>query len=78
VGHSLSLGSADAVCVIAASGALADAAATAIGNRVQSEADIRAAIEFGRRIAGVQGLLVVRGRASGAWGGLSLVPLKPD
>jgi ApbE superfamily uncharacterized protein (UPF0280 family) len=76
VGHSLSLGSADAVCVVAACGALADAAATAIGNRVQREADIGPAIEFGRRIAGVQGVLVIRGRASGAWGDLVIEPLK--
>jgi ApbE superfamily uncharacterized protein (UPF0280 family) len=76
VGHSLSLGSADAVCVVAASGALADAAATAIGNRVPSDAEIGAAIEFGRSLAGVEGILVIRGRASGAWGDLSIVPLK--
>jgi ApbE superfamily uncharacterized protein (UPF0280 family) len=75
VGHSLSLGSADAVCVVARSGALADAAATAIGNRVQSDADIGAAIEFGRRLAGIEGILVIRGSTSGAWGDLSLVPL---
>lgn len=37
VGHSLSLGKADAVCVLSASGALADAAATAVGNAVQTE-----------------------------------------
>lgn len=77
VGHSLSLGAADAVCAIAVSGALADAAATAIGNHVQSEDDIRSAIDFGRTIDGVEGLLVIKGRASGAWGDLSLVPLAP-
>ncbi len=78
VGHSLSLGSSDAVCAIAASGALADAAATAVGNHVHSEEDIRVAIEFGRTIEGVEGLLVIKGRASGAWGDLSLVPLAAD
>jgi ApbE superfamily uncharacterized protein (UPF0280 family) len=91
VGHSFSLGSADAVCVVASSGALADAAATAIGNRVHGDDDIGAAIEFGRRngdddigaaiefgrrIAGIEGILVIRGRASGAWGDLTLIPLK--
>jgi ApbE superfamily uncharacterized protein (UPF0280 family) len=75
VGHSLSFGSADAVCVAAASGALADAAATAIANRIHKAGDIRAAIEFGRGIMGVDGLLVIKGSSSGAWGDIELVPL---
>ena len=37
VGHSLSFGKADAVCVKAKSVSLADAAATAIGNMVKSQ-----------------------------------------
>jgi ApbE superfamily uncharacterized protein (UPF0280 family) len=78
VGHSHSFGVADAVCVVAASGALADAAATAIGNRIQEATDIRAAIEFGRRIEGVEGLLVIKGNTSGAWGDLELVPLQRE
>ena len=40
VGHSLSFGSADAVIVLSTCTALADAAATAIGNMVREEADI--------------------------------------
>ena len=40
VGHSFSLGRADAAVVISASAALADAAATAIGYRVSDKADI--------------------------------------
>jgi ApbE superfamily uncharacterized protein (UPF0280 family) len=40
VGHSLSFGRADAVVVLAPSVTLADAAATAIGNRVSQPADI--------------------------------------
>jgi ApbE superfamily uncharacterized protein (UPF0280 family) len=78
VGHSQSFGAADAVCVVAASGALADAAATAIGNRIQQPTDIRAAIEFGRKIRGVEGLLVIKGNTSGAWGDIELVPLQTD
>jgi ApbE superfamily uncharacterized protein (UPF0280 family) len=78
VGHSRSFGAADAVCVVAASGALADAAATAIGNRILQATDIRAAIEFGRGITGVEGLLVIKGSTSGAWGDLELVPLQKD
>lgn len=75
VGHSLSTGSADAVCAVAPSCALADAAATAIGNRVHSFRDLESAIDFGRRIAGVLGIVVVAGRKMGAWGQVELVPL---
>jgi ApbE superfamily uncharacterized protein (UPF0280 family) len=75
IGHSLSLGKADAVCVVSESCALADAAATAIGNRVKTKADIRAAIEFGKKIEGVKGLLVIIGDKIGAWGEIEIVPL---
>jgi len=76
VGHSLSLGSADAVCVIALSCALADAAATSIGNRICSARDIKPAISFGRSIEGVLGIVAVAGREIGAWGQVELVPLQ--
>lgn len=80
VGHSLSLGKADAACVISDSCALADAAATAIGNRVKTKADIRSAIGFGKQIDGVRGLLIIVGDKIGAWGEIEIVPLsrKPD
>jgi len=76
VGHSLSTGSADAVCVVSRSCALADAAATAIGNRIRLPGEIKTAIAFGKHIAGVLGVVVVAGREMGAWGQVELVPLK--
>ena len=76
VGHSLSTGSADAVCVVSHSCALADAAATAIGNRIRSPGEIKTAIAFGKHIAGVLGVVVVAGREMGAWGQVELVPLQ--
>jgi ApbE superfamily uncharacterized protein (UPF0280 family) len=75
VGHSLSHGKADAVCVFAKSCALADAAATAIGNRIQSSQEIQAAINWGKKIAGVRGLFVIVDQAMGAWGDLEVTPL---
>ena len=77
VGHSLSKGRADAVCVISGSCAMADAAATAIGNRIQSHQDIQPAIQWGRTIEGVQGLLVIVADKMGMWGRIDLVPLGP-
>jgi len=71
VGHSLSFGRADAATVIAGDGYLADAVATALGNRVKSgsEAEIGLAIED-LLITGVEGLLVVAGERLGVGGEL--------
>ena len=75
VGHSLSLGRADAACVLAADTALADAAATALGNRVKVPADIPAALEWLSSTAGILGGVVIAGDKLGAWGELELRPL---
>lgn len=73
VGPSLSFGSADAAVVISASGALADAAATDLGNRVSSREDIEQALEQTIAIDGVLGAVVVIGDAVGAMGEVELV-----
>ena len=74
-GHSLSLGSAHAVCVVSESCPLADAAATAIANQVHSKSDIRKAIDFGKTIDDVGGLVVIVDDEIGIWGDLKVVPL---
>ena len=74
-GHSLSQGKADAVTVFSASCPLADAAATAIGNRVHSKSDIDTALEFGKHIKGVKGLLVIKDDKAGIWGDMKIVRL---
>ena len=74
-GHSLSLGTADAVCVVSGSCPLADAAATATANRIHSKSDIRGAIAFGKAIKGVVGLVVIMDDEIGIWGELEVVPL---
>ncbi|MBE9546654.1 MAG: UPF0280 family protein [Proteobacteria bacterium] len=73
VGHSLSLGKADAVCVTSKSASLADAAATSIGNRVNGEGDIKAAIKTGADIEGILGILIIVGDKMGAYGAIELV-----
>lgn len=74
-GGSLSFGKADAACVIAKTAALADAAATAVGNLVQSEATIQLGLAAARRIPGVYGAVVIVGERLGAWGDVQLVEL---
>lgn len=75
VGHSLSFGKADAVCVLSRSGALADAAATAIGNIVQDQEDIEKGLERGKEIEGVTGVLIIIGETMGVWGDIKLIRL---
>lgn len=75
VGHSLSFGKADAVCILSGSALLADAAATAVGNRVRTGRDIDGAIRFGQTIDGVEGIVIIAGRDMGLWGDVELVRL---
>lgn len=76
MGHSLSFGKADAVCAVSGSCALADAAATSVGNQVKSKQDIENALEFGKNIPGIRGLLIIIGDKLGAWGDLEIVPIQ--
>jgi len=72
VGHSLSFGQADAVVVLSPSTALADAAATAIGNRILKPSDIPGGIEFAQSIGGLKGVIIIQGEQVGVWGELKL------
>ncbi|MDZ4167851.1 MAG: UPF0280 family protein [Coriobacteriia bacterium] len=75
VGHSVSLGVAHAATVVAADGALADAVATATGNRVHGPEDVEAALAFARGITGVRGAVVIAGDRLGAAGDVTLAPV---
>lgn len=72
VGHSKSFGRADAVVVLSPSTALADAAATAIGNVVKGPETMQAGIEKAETIEGITGLLIIEGGLVGAWGSIKL------
>lgn len=74
VGPSLSFGKADAAVVISVSAPLADAVATAAGNRVQEVSDLPAATAFAGSIRGVEGVLLIKGDKMAAWGNIKLVP----
>jgi hypothetical protein len=75
VGHSLSFGKADAVCILSKSAALADAAATAIGNIVKEKNDIELGLERGKEIEGVLGMFIIVGEKMGVWGNVNLTRL---
>jgi ApbE superfamily uncharacterized protein (UPF0280 family) len=75
VGPSLSLGRADAVCVLAPSAALADAAATAVGNQVVSSSDLSRGLEKAQTIPGLTGVVIIIGDKLGAWGEIELIEI---
>jgi uncharacterized protein len=72
VGHSLSFGRADAAVAISPSATLADAAATALGNLVSEPCDINSAIDYGKGIEGLTGIVIIIGDNIGAWGKVKL------
>lgn len=76
VGHSLSRGRADAACVISPSAAVADAAATAVANRVGRGRDITPAIEWAGGLQGVRGVVVIKDDRIGMWGAVEVVSLE--
>ncbi|MBM4332119.1 MAG: UPF0280 family protein [Deltaproteobacteria bacterium] len=75
VGPSISLGRADAVCVVSPSAALADAAATAVGNVVCSSSDLSRGLSKAKTIQGLTGAVIIIGDKLGAWGDVELIKL---
>ncbi len=73
VGHSLSMGQADAVTVLSASTALADATATRLGNEVKKDHSLNDVLELAGQIPGILGVVIIRGEEIGAWGTVELV-----
>lgn len=76
VGYSLSKGRADAVTILAKSAALADAVATAAGNRMNNSDDIQKTIEYVTSIDGVIGTCIIIKDKLGIQGDLELLPIE--
>jgi uncharacterized protein len=72
VGHSLSFGIADAVCIKSKSTALADAAATSVGNLIKKKSDIKKGLERAMSIPGIQGVLIITGDTMAVQGNMEL------
>lgn len=75
VGHSLSLGRADAVCILGRSALFADGLATYLGNIVKKKDDIARAIEEGQKFSDITAILIILGDQLGAWGDLDIAEI---
>jgi len=72
VGHSLSFGTADAVVILSKSTAIADAVATAVGNIIQTVADISKGLNFAKKIKAVKGVAIIKNDRLGIWGEVNI------
>ena len=75
VGHSFSLGKADAVVILATKAVLADAVATAACNRVQASKDLAVAVKWALTIPGIRGAVAILGEEMAVQGEIKLIPL---
>jgi len=73
VGPSISFGKADAVVAIADDAAFADAAATAIANRISKPADVPVEVDGAKENGALRGLVACCGDRLGIWGDVELV-----
>ena len=78
IGHSLSFGLADAVVILSKSAILADAAATAVGNRVKDKKDLEKAAAFAGSIKGVLGGVIIIKNTLISWGEVELLSLNSN
>ena len=76
VGHSKSIGVADAAVAISPDTALADAWATRLGNLVHTQNDLDKAILTAQNAAGLTGAIIIKDDKMAAWGAIELEPLK--
>ena len=73
VGHSYSQGRADAVCVVSQTASQADAAATAMGNKVKHKKDIGQVIQEASNNQNILGIIVALEDKLGIWGEVEII-----
>lgn len=75
IGHSLSLGQSDVVCLVSSSSIRADGAATAVGNILKSEKDLEKAANTANEIEDIIGGVAIIGEKMATWGEIELVEI---
>ena len=78
VGPSLSFGKADSVTIVSQSTSLADAAATAIGNMIQTKKDINIGLNYAQNIEGILGVVIIKDDQIGFWGNIDFGIIKKN
>ncbi len=73
VGHSYSLGQADAVIITAKDASLADAVATGAANMVSSDANFQSALDYALSVEGISGIVLIYQDKLAAQGDIELV-----
>ena len=76
VGHSLSLGSADSVCILSDKASIADAAATSLGNRITNQSKLEQEIESIKGSKDIKGGVVIIDKTMASWGEIELTTLQ--
>ncbi len=72
IGHSLSFGCSDIVCVTSSSTSIADAAATYIANRIKKDEDIKKIEKWASYIKSIKGVLAIVNDNISVWGEIEL------
>jgi len=75
VGHSLSMGVSDVITLLSPSAIRADAAATALGNRIRAWKDLERLAEWAGDMDGIVGGLAILGDRMATWGEIEIVGL---
>jgi uncharacterized protein len=73
LGHSISLGKADLAAVVCRSAILADSAATAVGNMINTKEDIEKTINHFKNFKEIEGLVLIKDDKIGLFGNIELV-----
>jgi len=73
IGHSLSFGNTDAVCIVADSASIADAAATALGNKIKDKLSFNREIALIKDWKDIRGGIVIVGNQMATWGNIELI-----
>ena len=75
IGHSLSRGKADAVCILSPSAVLADGAATALCNRIRDNRDLEKVPQWAADIQGLLGGVAILKDRMASWGKIELITI---
>jgi ApbE superfamily uncharacterized protein (UPF0280 family) len=75
IGHSLSHGKADAVCIVSPSAVLADGAATALCNRIRDSRDLEKISQWAKEIEGLSGGVAILKDHMASWGKIEIISL---